>query len=109
MRRPPGPCCATTSPRSASAAPRASSGGTPPRSAPSIRSSRSPSRFSIRPIGKGLAERALASAQAGQWLLPDALVVVEEAADAGFAPPSGFEELERRRYDDTEFIFLRVS
>jgi 16S rRNA (guanine966-N2)-methyltransferase len=61
------------------------------------------------PYGQGLAERALASAQAGQWLLPDALIVVEEAADAGFAPPSGFEELERRRYDDTEFIFLRGS
>ncbi len=61
------------------------------------------------PYGKGFAERALASAQAGKWLLPDALVVVEEAADAGFTPPAGFEELERRRYDDTELIFLRGS
>ena len=61
------------------------------------------------PYGQGLAERALASAQAGQWLLPDALVVVEEAADAAFKPPAGFEELERRRYDDTELIFLRAA
>jgi 16S rRNA (guanine966-N2)-methyltransferase len=61
------------------------------------------------PYGKGLAQRALASVQAGKWLLPDALIVVEEAADAGFAPPGGFEALERRRYDDTEFIFLRGS
>jgi 16S rRNA (guanine966-N2)-methyltransferase len=59
------------------------------------------------PYGKGLAERALASARAGEWLLPDALIVVEEGADAAFAPPAGFEALERRRYDDTEFIFLR--
>jgi 16S rRNA (guanine966-N2)-methyltransferase len=59
------------------------------------------------PYGRGLAERALASARAGQWLLPDALVVVEEAADAAFAPPAGFAEIERRRYDDTELIFLR--
>ena len=95
--------------RSGSAAPPASSGATPPRSAPRIRSSRSRWRFSIRPIGKGLAERALASARAGGWLTPDALIVVEEAADAGFAPPAGFEEIERRRYDDTELIFLRVS
>ncbi len=61
------------------------------------------------PYGQGLAERALASAHAGGWLLPDALVVVEEAATAGFAPPAGFAELERRRYDDTEFSFLRVT
>jgi 16S rRNA (guanine966-N2)-methyltransferase len=61
------------------------------------------------PYGQGLAERALVSARAGKWLLPDALVVVEEAADAGFAPPSGYEEIERRRYDDTELIFLRAA
>jgi 16S rRNA (guanine966-N2)-methyltransferase len=61
------------------------------------------------PYGQGLAQRALASAQAGKWLLPDAVIVVEEAADAAFAPPAGFEELERRRYDDTELIFLRGS
>ena len=58
------------------------------------------------PYGKGLAERALVSARAGKWLTPDALVVVEESADAGFAPPAGFSERERRRYDDTELIFL---
>jgi 16S rRNA (guanine966-N2)-methyltransferase len=60
------------------------------------------------PYGRGLAERALASAQAGGWLTPDALAVVEEAADAGFTAPEGFAELERRRYDDTELIFLRA-
>jgi 16S rRNA (guanine966-N2)-methyltransferase len=60
------------------------------------------------PYGQGLAERALASARAGGWLQPDALVVVEEAADAGFTAPAGFAQLERRRYDDTELIFLRA-
>jgi 16S rRNA (guanine966-N2)-methyltransferase len=60
------------------------------------------------PYGQGLAERALATARAGRWLLPDALVVVEEAAEAGFTAPAGFVELERRRYDDTELIFLRA-
>ena len=59
------------------------------------------------PYGKGLAEQALASARDGGWLLPEALVVVEEAADAGFIAPEGFTELERRQYDDTEFTFLR--
>ena len=61
------------------------------------------------PYGKGLAEKALTSARAGGWLKPQALVVVEEAADAGFVAPEGFEELERRQYDDTEFVFLRGS
>jgi 16S rRNA (guanine966-N2)-methyltransferase len=60
------------------------------------------------PYGKGLAEKALASALAGGWLVPGALIVVEEAADADFKAPEGFEEIERRRYDDTEFVFLRA-
>src|SRR4029079_409825 len=61
------------------------------------------------PYGKGLAEKALLSAREGGWLQPDALIIVEEAADAGFAPPDGFTELERRKYDDTEFVFLRQT
>jgi len=59
------------------------------------------------PYGKGLAEKALTSAHDGGWLTSDALVVVEEAADAGFKPPEGFEEIEQRKYDDTEFAILR--
>jgi 16S rRNA (guanine966-N2)-methyltransferase len=58
------------------------------------------------PYGKGLAEQALASARTGGWLMPDALVVVEEAKGA-FRTPDGFEEIERRDYDDTEFVFLK--
>ena len=34
------------------------------------------------PYGQGLAEQALASARAGGWLAPGALIVVEEAAQA---------------------------
>jgi 16S rRNA (guanine966-N2)-methyltransferase len=60
------------------------------------------------PYGKGLAEKSLASLRDGGWLTPGALVVVEEAKAAGFAAPDGFEELERRAYDDTEFAFLRA-
>jgi 16S rRNA (guanine966-N2)-methyltransferase len=61
------------------------------------------------PYGKGLAEKSLISARDGGWLMPEALLVVEEAADAGFKTPDGFAELERRRYDDTEFTFVRLS
>jgi 16S rRNA (guanine966-N2)-methyltransferase len=59
------------------------------------------------PYRKGLAESALASAREGGWLTGNALILVEEAADAGFKAPEGFEELERRTYDDTAFAFLR--
>ncbi len=61
------------------------------------------------PYGRGLAEPALHAARTGAWLAPDAQVVVEEAAQACFAAPVGFDELERRIYDDTEVIFLRAS
>src|ERR1700733_3831904 len=56
-----------------------------------------------------LAEKALASLRDGGWLTPRALLVVEEAKAAAFALPEGFEELERRVYDDTEFVFLRAE
>jgi 16S rRNA (guanine966-N2)-methyltransferase len=59
------------------------------------------------PYARSLAEQALASARAGGWLIPGALAVVEEAASAAFAAPEGFEELERRHYDDTALIVLR--
>jgi 16S rRNA (guanine966-N2)-methyltransferase len=61
------------------------------------------------PYGQGLAEAALGSARLGGWFTPGALIVVEEAADAGFKSPKSFDECERRRYDDTEFTFLRLG
>ncbi|MGB3867021.1 MAG: RsmD family RNA methyltransferase, partial [Xanthobacteraceae bacterium] len=61
------------------------------------------------PYGKGLAQTALAALRDGGWLKPDALVVVEESKAAAFAAPAGFEERERRAYDDTEFVFLRAK
>jgi len=59
------------------------------------------------PYRQGLAEQSLASLAAGGWLTTDALVVVEEAADSLVTLPAGFVEIERRRYDDSEFVFLR--
>src|SRR5437764_14498489 len=60
------------------------------------------------PYGKGLAEKALTSARDGGWLAKDALIVVEETTDASFKPSEGFDEIERRKYDETEFVFLRL-
>jgi len=59
------------------------------------------------PYGKGLGEQALASLRDGGWLTPRALLVVEEATSAQVVAPAGYEELERRAYDDTEFVILR--
>jgi len=61
------------------------------------------------PYGQGLAEESLASAREGGWLAPGALIVVEEAVRSRFAAPEHFEELERRSYDETEFVFVRVA
>jgi 16S rRNA (guanine966-N2)-methyltransferase len=59
------------------------------------------------PYHKALAVPALAALRDGGWLLPEALVVVEEAADAELPAPAGYVELERRSYDDTMIVFLR--
>ena len=59
------------------------------------------------PYGKGLAEQALVSARDGSWLTAGAVIVVEEASDATFAAPEGFEEVERRDYGDTQATILR--
>ncbi|HZC58042.1 MAG TPA: 16S rRNA (guanine(966)-N(2))-methyltransferase RsmD [Xanthobacteraceae bacterium] len=61
------------------------------------------------PYEKNLAEQALASARAGGWFTADALIVVEEATKFAFTAPEGFFELERRIYDDTEFVILRPN
>ena len=56
-----------------------------------------------------LAEKSRAALRDGGWLTPGALLVVEEHKAAAFVAPEGFEELERRQYDDTEFTFLRFG
>jgi 16S rRNA (guanine966-N2)-methyltransferase len=61
------------------------------------------------PYRMQLADSALASLRDGGWLTRGALLIVEEAKDAAFAAPDGFEQLERRVYDDTEFVFLRSA
>ncbi|HEY5081460.1 MAG TPA: 16S rRNA (guanine(966)-N(2))-methyltransferase RsmD [Bauldia sp.] len=61
------------------------------------------------PYGQGLGEKALAAALAGGWLADDALVVLEEAADAKIAPVVGLELVETRHIGDTQIAFLRRS
>ena len=58
------------------------------------------------PYGKGLGQAALLSAQQGNWLAPEALVVWEEGS--ALAPPPGFAQLDQRRYGDTFVTILRA-
>ena len=61
------------------------------------------------PYGKGLAEKALASAAAGGWLAPGAVVVVEERADVEIAWPTEFVPFDTRAYGDTRVHFARLG
>ena len=54
-------------------------------------------------------ERPVEKIRAPKREYPGALIVVEEATNAAFAAPEGFTEIERRRYDDSELVFLRLA
>ncbi len=58
------------------------------------------------PYGKGLGEKALASALAGGWIAPGAVIVWEENAPQQ-APP-GFALLDQRRYGESWITFLEA-
>jgi 16S rRNA (guanine966-N2)-methyltransferase len=65
--------------------------------------------FCDPPYGKGLGERALAEAVDGAWAEQGAVVVLEERADAEIAWPAGLEDLDGRRYGDTQIAIARVG
>jgi 16S rRNA (guanine966-N2)-methyltransferase len=56
------------------------------------------------PYGRGLGEAAIASALAGGWVAPGALIVWEEGVNP--LPPSGLTLLDRRRYGETVISIL---
>jgi 16S rRNA (guanine966-N2)-methyltransferase len=57
------------------------------------------------PYGQGLGERALASALAGGWIAPGALIVWEEGAAP--LPPPGLTLTDQRSYGGTVLTLLR--
>lgn len=65
--------------------------------------------FCDPPYGKGLATEALQSAVDGGWLVPHAIVVLEERAGEAPAWPQGLAEIDRRRYGDTEIAIARLG
>ncbi|MCF6316088.1 MAG: 16S rRNA (guanine(966)-N(2))-methyltransferase RsmD [Marinosulfonomonas sp.] len=58
------------------------------------------------PYGKGLGEKALASARNGGWLADGALIIWEDSS-ARF-PPDGYELHDQRKYGDTWISILEV-
>ncbi|KSV67862.1 DNA methyltransferase [Sinorhizobium sp. GL2] len=63
--------------------------------------------FADPPYAKGLGEKALESAAIDNWLVPGALVILEERADVQPAPVAVFENLDVRVFGDTRMHFYR--
>jgi len=65
--------------------------------------------FADPPYGKGLGEKALLSALTGGWLNPDAVLVLEEVADASLDLDGRFVVTEERNYGDTIIRLIRLK
>jgi 16S rRNA (guanine966-N2)-methyltransferase len=65
--------------------------------------------FLDAPYRKGLTEKALESLAAGEWLSPNALAVVETAADEKAEPPQGFALHDSRSYGETAVHIFGAS
>ncbi|MDO1581175.1 16S rRNA (guanine(966)-N(2))-methyltransferase RsmD [Rhizobium oryzicola] len=65
--------------------------------------------FADPPYGNGLGEQALLAAHTGGWLVPGALVVLEERADVEPVVDPVFQHLEHRVFGDTRVEFYRYK
>jgi 16S rRNA (guanine966-N2)-methyltransferase len=61
------------------------------------------------PYGQGLGEKALVALRDGAWLVPGAVIVLEERESADVVLPEGFEEIDRRSWGDTQAVFGRFN
>lgn len=61
------------------------------------------------PYNKGLGEKALASALAGGWIAPDAIIVLEEKKGVVLNLPSGFSLDDSRDYGDTTMSIITIA
>jgi 16S rRNA (guanine966-N2)-methyltransferase len=61
------------------------------------------------PYEKGLSEKALSALSEGGWLVPGAIIVLEERAGSAVSLPSGFTEIDRRTYGDTQILIARFA
>ncbi|MFB9950442.1 16S rRNA (guanine(966)-N(2))-methyltransferase RsmD [Rhizobium puerariae] len=65
--------------------------------------------FADPPYAQGLGDAALLSAHQGGWLVPGALVILEERADVTPAVDPVFKPLESRVFGDTRMDFFRYQ
>jgi 16S rRNA (guanine966-N2)-methyltransferase len=65
--------------------------------------------FCDPPYGKGLGQRALAAAVDGGWVGKGAVAVLEERAGLTIEWPAPLQEIDRRRYGDTQIIIARAG
>lgn len=65
--------------------------------------------FADPPYGQGLGEAGILAAHQGGWLVPGALVVLEEKADATLKVDPVFKPLEQRIFGDTRVDFFRYQ
>ncbi len=63
--------------------------------------------FADPPYSKGLGEKALASALAGGWIAPEAVVVLEQEAGETAPKITGLVQADQRRYGDTMITIYR--
>jgi len=61
------------------------------------------------PYGTGLGQRALAAAVEGGWTAPGTVVVLEERAGFAIDWPAPLQEIDRRRYGDTEIAIATAG
>jgi 16S rRNA (guanine966-N2)-methyltransferase len=61
------------------------------------------------PYGKDLGSAATASLLKGQWLVQDAMIVLEESTRSVLAIPPQLELVDSREYGDTKVIFCTAS
>ena len=59
------------------------------------------------PYGKKLVESSLKSLEKGNWLAQDAVIVVETGKTEDLEVPSGFEELDDRKYGNSRIRILQ--
>lgn len=64
--------------------------------------------FCDPPYGKGLGDKALASAHQGGWFAPQALIIFEESSKAVFDLPNDLHLLEKRDFGETQILFLQT-
>ena len=61
------------------------------------------------PYARGLGDKALISLQGGGWLANDALLILEESAEAEIILPPGFRLIEKRDYGETQVQIMTAA